>query len=160
MRSHGVTFGGAGLATSLASVTLTDEQIMALPSVPYELAPAPGEGKSIIPGSILVIATGTGDYTNVDTNNIIIQFTFGTVDTDHVNWCDMSQDLGVGLAHISIQNYIYRGDMATGSLSLPPALFDNMPLQLDVVNGELGNFTGGDPANTLKILVYYTILDL
>lgn len=166
----------------MATVTLTDAQIKALPTTPVEIIPQPGSGKTIIPLNGVITFNITTGYTNLGWDGIggiislylnigsILAYT--PIDTAGVN----SSLAGVNNNSWwmnSGNNRVYENtdpDVVWGIyVAGQGKVFDaqnNTALVLYLDNytaayeTNLGNLTGGDSANTLKVTVYYTIIDL
>lgn len=150
--------------TTLAKIyqkttTLTDAQIKTLPTTPVELVPAPGASKRLafffgvavssvvanydLPASIFwwVIA-GSADG-NDEVSNVIGGET-ATVGNKKVGF---TPKVGAG-------GGAFLGQMLGSDINLP-----NTPLVFFDQSGE-ADYTGGNAANTLKVTVWYAILDV
>jgi hypothetical protein len=158
--------GGSGLLLK-ATVTLTDAQIKALPTTPVEIVAAPGAGKLIWPlSAVIVCDTSANGYTNTD--NVVALF---------IEWWDGSHLSNQwGVSHPNVLNLLTAFDKVV--LHVPPAdtpsafgveldgiylstsQLADFPLRLRLPNDPAGNFTGGDPANTLRCTVFYCVVDV
>lgn len=155
------------------TVTLTDAQIKALPTTPMELVPASGIGKIIHPVGVSVLIDVTaGSYTNIDATSVfIVSYDSGSgfslygatthwLEAYYVSgmladnsepwfsmmgragWHDATGDVWPYLAYLGITNCA------------------NKNLALKASNGALGDYTGGNAANTLKVTVLYSIINV
>jgi len=175
------TLTAAQLCTSAnwcqATVTLTDANVKALPTTPITLVAAPGSGKRIkllAPPSLHLDNTA-GVYTNINTTYAAISVDWagswaaGALLNDNAASPALTQVtyfLNTSHAYISdltvpymladsIERWVYSGEVdASGQ---PIANEDNVALKISVDNNGSGNFTGGNAANTLKVVVYYAI---
>lgn len=164
---HGSDLGPvASNLFQVATVTLTNAQVKALPTTPQLLVAAPGANKVIVPVLAYLYSNIVAPYTGLDADGMSIIFSMGNQTP-----LSLSDDkAGAG-------NPSDATDLLTGSLYAvvpPPYLLDtsirqirpvmgnaggvNHALNIEIGNG--GNLTGGDTANTLKVAVYYTVLDL
>lgn len=164
--------GGSGTGWTTAAVTLTNAQVLALPSTPIQLIAAPGAGKALVsPASghgfgFIVCDTTAAAYTNVndDThclirlslgeNSVVSQFaygnsllTFGAIAGMALNPAGVLRSPGTTSAPL-IQSPV--DDVAN---------VENQALMLDLAN-VLGDLTGGNAANSLKITVGYLTVTL
>jgi len=151
--------GGVSLLQK-AEIILTDAQIKALPTIPVEIVPPPGANKVIqLVGCTFSYNTSAGAYTLPGTpGNILVA----------INIPPGTASLGVG--------YNTTGTLDTTTPQLRSSFWgatfidiaqNAFPSQAEVVNKNLGvysdasaDFTGGNAANTLKVTVYYTIVEL
>lgn len=152
------------------SVTLTDAQIKSLADPGIQLTPAPGVGKMIffVQGWVSCDTSSEEGYGNVDSNATVV-FTLGSLPVSSKlresvfavsAWLDYqdnafiefgtptSFDSGGGLNSVQAP---FAEEVASG---------ENVPLSFVILNGGAGNLTGGDPANTMKIVALYTIIDV
>lgn len=155
----------------IATVTLTDSQIQTLPTIPVEIVAAPGSGKMVLPLYGVASLDWTANYTNINT---AARLFIATTNAQNLILGDLVEL--VGNANVS-------GLLAFGADALaffPPRVVSNIDgsytrgvgggwatsdfnddgLSIGAANGGAGNFTDGDPANTLKVTVYYTVVDL
>lgn len=160
---------GAVVQTILSSkTTLTDAQIKALPTTPVALVPAPDEGKMILFHRASLLFKRTADYTNIGNRSFL--------------YINASDQLGGGVSQklsdynrFEITNFLAYGADAIallpaaagtpdGFLSYDTFYFIGTGLYLMFQNegdeGAVGDLTGGDPANTLEVTVFYSIVDL
>ena len=131
-----------------AVVVLTHSQIATLPTTPIELVPAPGDGKVIVPLLVTVSWNFQQPYTNINTIFTATEFGWG----NH------------GYSGINASQQIYTtnltGKIAESNTVFAPISSWNTPFNIWITNANLGNFTGGDPSNTMTIKVEYAIDDL
>lgn len=160
-------FAAQALTIQKVTVTLTNAQIKALPTTPVEIVPAPGAGKAIqllLARTVIHIAA-LGGYTNF--NTFAVQLFKGT---DPL--IDVSVPGTVGFFQGSdetIGTYVFTPAITTDGSDIHAATYqangsvernDNQPLMFVIDNSVDGNLTAGNAANTLKITVYYIIIDL
>ncbi len=166
--------GGSSLLKT-ATVTLTNAQIKALPTTPVVIVPATEVlGYSGFPTTIFLVSKAllrldcsAGIYTNVDNDSNIL-LCWGS---------DASTDIGIAAAirddttstpsiFPSTFDFIGGSDptKAVASFLLSEGFFLTDGLQDNAValfiHNTLGNFTGGNAANTLKVTVYYMVVDV
>lgn len=143
-------------------VVLTDAQIKALPSTGAELIAAQGAGKIIMPLNVIVILDAqNGTYTNVD-SAAALYLAYANLSGSDL-WYLPETHLGINWALGDGYGY----PLQTWTLPTTPngyyvytADLDNQPLVLAAKNNGLGDFTDGDPSNTMTVIVYYVIVDL
>ena len=158
--------GGGGVSIQSATVTLTDAQIKALPTTPVTLVAAQGIGKGILPISCFGIMDATsGGYTNyTDSSFSIISAGSGYYSSPFQASNVLANDQVKEIFQFLIPQCV----PGTGSfdgiiigISSIDSTIENQALQIS--GNYLGtetNYTGGNAANTLKVTVYYTVVDL
>jgi hypothetical protein len=143
------------------TVTLTNAQIKALPTTWPELVPALGAGKAIsFISAIAWLDAMAGAYTNVDasaTLQVCIASVGSTV-PDSVP--DLLGDDSDVYAMDFVPTLFVSGGLVTSNSYYSRSTVDNVPVQLVGSNASNGDFTGGNPANTLKVTVLYSVIDL
>jgi hypothetical protein len=129
----------------VASVTLTDAQIKALPTTAIQIVAAPGAGKVIAPLTAIILTEITTEYTNVNSPSMLViaEGAASVFDTD-------ADDRAL---------YFPDADIVQLSTLASVTRMENTALSI-LSSNELGNFTGGNAANTLKVTVYYMVVDL
>jgi hypothetical protein len=159
------TSGGGGGALLSASVTLTNAQILTLPTTAVEIVPAPGDNKIIVPVACTVVLDTTGGvYTAAAGSSMVLV-------SDNGNYLS-----GVILTQSDLQNahkYFYMlpvpflqlasGDFANVIKSLSGnqlSNFINSALLIKDDYDGVADYTGGNASNTLKVTVYYIVLDV
>jgi hypothetical protein len=151
-----------------ATVELTDAQIKALPTTGIEIIATPGANKIILPFSaVLVLQNWQADYTNINANSSIqISSTNGLGNI--LNFIEQAKNTSISniLAYgsdslnvVSIGQPIYGGQPTAFTGIIPADLIDD-GLSIRINNVGSGNLTGGNAANTLKVTVYYVVVDL
>lgn len=133
----------------LAEVTLTDAEIKALPTTPIELVAAAGAGKiiKIIDITAVQKIVSGGSYTNVNTGSYLTLINDNNV-------------FGLSASPLEEGSGDWFSPGVTNYQGYYETTMENMPVMLAVNNSGGGNFTGGNAANTLKINVYYVVVDL
>ncbi len=146
-----------------ATVELTDAQIKALPTTGIEIVAAPGAGKAIDIISCIVSTNFVTAYTNITDASLSF------LDND-------GSEIGLTLPTTVILGTTtrYIGKMTTplvflgsgsfdGSFITQPTSFadiENKPIVIKDYYAGVSNYTGGNAANTLKVTVYYVVVDL
>jgi hypothetical protein len=157
-----ISVGGSSVLS--ATVTLDNDQIKALPTTAVEIIAAPGIGKMIklIAGQIRG-DTWVAPYTNTEQSGLVLMnsdgwylsspMIAGVLGGDPSPRYDdflIPNTAVSGVAHVS--GYAFTGGDAID-------LTENLPVQIkDDFNGS--DYTGGNAANTLKVTVYYVVVDL
>jgi hypothetical protein len=163
--------GGGGGVLSVASVKLTNAQVLALPTTPVQLVAAPGAGKVLIPFLAVFYLDWTADYTNIDAHAVLkVGYSPTGSLTFLVAFVEIANSGVSGVLAEGASNYAVLGPtaIANGASSFVVAVSGsndepgqtNVALLLAATNALAGNFTGGDPANTLQVSVYYNTLTL
>lgn len=157
---------GGGLLQS-ATVELTDAQIKALPSTGIEVVAAQGAGKVVVPSLIICIADFTaGAYTSVTDASWVITDDSGSY---YVSGIAAASGMLAGNVDTNIIQipavYLEPGSGGlTGSVVgnglVPITSLNNSPLKIADVQGGVPDYEGGNAANTLKVRVYYVVVDL
>lgn len=149
----------------LVKVTLlNNDQIKALPTTPVIIVPSPGAGRIIQPVSVMFITNFvTNGYTNQSgdvrigippqNSNTLIGSSWLIYDAD-----------AFGVFNAQGEKFIFAPVIGTGLDAANPTApngfnsdFENTPLKLVVTNSASGNFTGGDAANDMRIIVQYLL---
>ena len=149
--------------------TLTDAQTKAAPVTPVEVLPAPGADKVILPIAAYLIAHDP-DYTGYTNQDATIAAGLRWRDGGGASDPIVYRTLDAG--NFFDGNYprtvvpLFVTHAVTGSVVLPQVLgWDDAPgvnasLEFYMTNGAAGALTGGDAANTLDVLVLYTVIDV
>lgn len=153
-------------------ITLSHTQIIALPTTPIEVIPAPGANKIIHGlGGAMISHTLAGSYTNIDVAAFLQLSCAGWPVLNYLpndasitngsatRLTDFFQ--GADLVHL-VPAMDTEGVANWGPVPFMITLSEviNQPLQVSIDNASAGMLTGGNAANTLQIVVYYTIIDL
>jgi hypothetical protein len=156
--------GGGGFLHQ-ATVTLTNDQIKALPTTAQTLVAAPGASKIIVPNRVVLSLSTAGGYTNVDAGMYLVAL----FDTADASTYTQGAPTPFGAATTAV--WILNGgggvvDGETGAMystgysaSLGTAAI-NTALTLLMLNGSAGDLTAGHASNTLTVSVAYMILNL
>lgn len=142
------------------TVTLNNDQIKALPTTPIEIISSPGPSKMIAAKSLTISLNDTaGAYTNVD----------NTLDSYAALIYGATYEADATEAIQGLTNYIFtpqRGIVIIAGVGIKTtvqfsiAQTENMGIYLYFDNNSLGNITGGNAANTMKVIVSYEVIDL
>jgi hypothetical protein len=142
-------------------VILTDAQIKALPTTGIELVAAPGAGKLIVLlHAHATIDTTAGGYT-VD-SNCRWQLFLGTKEITGLAQPELTLSTTPGLGILSFPDLAAVGVAGDGGYFVTSpkdvASMINQPLRIkDDYNG-VADYTGGNPANTVTVVVYFAII--
>lgn len=144
--------------------TLTDAEIQALPTTAPLIVPAPGSGQMhrFISG-VIVLDTTAGAYTNVDLQTILYLFYEAQGFSASNNVFASSDALTVAQQTVINLTPIVRGQPENDPQiedHAPLSAVDGQPLLFGIYNANPGDFTGGHPANTMRIAVTYLTIDL
>jgi hypothetical protein len=144
-----------------ATVELTDAQIKALPATRIQLIAAPGVGKMILPVSAMVILSG-GAYSGAAGAAWNILTEDGSYMSSAIRTNVLFVSGGVAMftfPALYTPDANFTGNVITAWQALKESV-DNSALYIkDDLNG-VANYTGGNAANTLKVTVYYVVVDL
>lgn len=135
------------------TVTLTDANIKALPTTPFELLPEPAAGQRLfIVGGTVTIDVRAGVYTNFGATTKFRLVLGGVWNQDAILFFkDQLEDNSAVFVNDFRPNadftYVDEVLLGGGFTATTP-------------NGVAGNFTGGNAANTIKITTLYSVADL
>lgn len=152
--------GNGGGTLLQATATLTDAQIKALPTTPFQIIAAPGMGKMVnVISCIAHIDTLAAEYTNVEETAYMLLGTGNLVeDLSTYTLPGFFQYAAKTTAVIGGVSYLKSGSTIIISEFGYTSNFENSSCVLILQNSV--DLTGGDSANTLKITVNYLIVDL
>lgn len=165
----GIGSGSAGGSILSATVELTDAQIKALPTTGVELVPAQGVNKMLVVLFGTLRWNCTGAYTNVNADNSC-GIAYGNSGTN--DWIDYAcapttirEGTGIrtSLLNPALSPHPTAGQpdiVFTYYNNFPEADFNNTNMVVYADNFGSGDLTGGNAANTLKVTVYYVVVDL
>ncbi len=159
--------GGGGGAISVATVTLTNAQIKALPTTPVTVVAAPGAGFELVPIHATLHMDWAADYTNIDAAaQVLVRYDAGQAPLSGLDEA-ASYTTGVtGLlaegastsAFLTPLSYKSSTNKSVALAGQDDAQTENLALTLVADNNGMSDFTGGDAANSLKVtLLYYTV---
>lgn len=150
-----------------ATVNLTNAQIKNLPTDGFEIVPTPGAGSMLnFQFGVCIADVLLGEYTNIDAT---AHGWFGTqvavsVDCPEsageiTNWIGSSTWIAaVCFSPFLRVNAVIEQMQAASVRNITD--YEDRPIKFFISNGAAGNLTGGNAANTLKITVLYTIIDV
>jgi len=144
----------ANLGVLSATVTLTDAQIKALPTTPIEIVAAPGANKITLISSIILHLDWTADYTNIAGINVVGALS-GTNNGYMGGLLESAGDVS-GLLANGQDSFAFLFPVSNSYIDNG---LINDAFYLKSLNNS-GNYTGGNAANTLKVTVYYIVVDL
>jgi hypothetical protein len=143
-----------------ATMALDDGQIKALPTTPFEIVSSPGENRLIFfQSAMVVVDCAAAAYASGDFTGGSLAFTVGG---QAVSLDLAATDLEGLLTDDSQRNLCWLpARQASGPQAAAIEDLDAMtdqPLMLAAVNTG-GDYTGGDAANSMKVIVFYLIVD-
>lgn len=156
--------GGGSDVVQKASITLTDAQIKTLPTAPRDIVAAPGAGKIIVPISAMVILNTTaGAYTGVTDASFQLSMQGTYVSAPVIAQASLL-DTGINILPMLIPiaengTGAFDGTVVTRNNAIQGD-WENKPLQIFDFYAGIGNYGGGNSANTMKVLVSYIIVDI
>lgn len=156
--------GGSGILHQ-ATVTLDNDQIIALPTTAVEIVSALGEGKAIFPVLVQLRCAAVVDYSAIDAGAVIAINNGGNVGilSEGVNSSVTGllvpgDPVDAANAFISLLQRDGDTTFVTGISGYYDSDIGNKPLKIQTMNGG-HNFGGGDSANTLVVSVAYMIFN-
>ena len=153
---------GLGSEIKVAEVTLTNAQIITLPTVPVVIVPAPGIGNIVsFITAVVLLDTSAGVYTNGPTGTDSgMAFSTGVFD---VSTYGLQGNYGLQAKGIQVFGQFVQWN---SDLGLAPSLilgslsdFENKSIEI-YISSTNGNLTGGNTANTMKVIVCYLPIKL
>jgi hypothetical protein len=167
--------GDVDVVIKKRKLILTDAQIKALPTTPIDILQAPGAGKEIYPLFAIANFKCAVPYTNVVDSLGILGFflqTFNIIPYGNTETFLTSGATGrifltkKAVGWVGSEKEVLDGNADVGNDKALNVLGENTGLSLYIDNytadyeDDMGNFTGGDAANTIEITVVYSIVDL
>ena len=158
---------GSPIAVFSRSVMLDDDQIKALPSEPIEVVPAPGEGRAIrwLAGYVEIDWVAAYDEP-ADPAYLQLFYLPPAPDVPKeasglLAWFPSSPSLQRQGQFPMLATWNgTEGYLQTNLAASVVPLHENLPLAIhDRYNG-IEDLTGGDPANTLRVTVWYGVVEL
>jgi len=143
----------------LYTKTLTNAEIIALPSTGVEIVAAPGEGFLLVPIAVQYVLTIVEGYTGTTSASWVLirgniyASTLTLVET----FLAASDGAGVyskngGGVYMEVGSGDFEGAVTTGgSFNTPISPFDNLPLTLKDDYMGVSNYGGGDAGNSLTV---------
>lgn len=161
-KSDGATWLNDGAASAglieQVTVTLTNAQIKALPTTAVEILAAPAAGTTVVAIAARYYFNWTADYTNIDG--------LASIRIADTSDSQIYFDLLVESALTQVSDLLAQGESTVVSLTPTEVTMmlktevDGQGIILRADNNVSGDFTGGNAANTLKLTVFYSLLDL
>jgi len=156
----GVT--GTGVCMFKEVTTLTDAQIKALPTTAVTIVPLTA-GKIIVPLAVLLQVDHTAAaYTNISAGvGNYISARFGGWDSPRIPNDNLLTPAGKRTTFLPLHLYIDAVPptvIALRTYSYLDGDLEGSALEIRCTNA-LGNFTGGNAANSMKVTVYYQLID-
>jgi len=167
---------GAWVVQSAPTVTLTDAQIKALPTTPITLLAAPASGTRIrCFGATLIGQFAAGAYTNINTTYAalavsnaaaVLWFLTPAANDATVNGASRASDFLGSAAHHVLDLSPSVDSPNTGASSaiayvmpeiMDVSALDAQAITLTMDNNGSGVLTGGNAANSLKVILYYSV---
>ncbi len=161
---------GGGTSYLVAEKNLNNDEILALRTNPVNIIIAAGENKVILPFLAYIVTNfSAGAYGNRTGASIQLCC------NDSGSLSDVSSPIIMDSALSSTNPairmfsipYTYATDLSpffSTNLSYNPGGFSgvvNCPLAIaDIITSGSGHYTGGDPLNTMKVVVHYIIVDV
>jgi len=158
----------------LSTTVLTHAQILALPTTRLTLVAALGAGTVLSPLYAQLRTTVAAPYTNIDPAAVFSIAYPDSNDTDAFAYLPndaaitngsttlLSDFLAAGQALVRLVPFMKTENVHQWGpvpvVYAPASNLDNQPFQTFCDNGALGNFTGGDPSDTLTITTAYLVL--
>jgi len=158
--ADGTSLAADATVIRTTTLTLTDAQIKSAPTTHYQILPAPGANKLIVP--IIAVATldaTAANYTNVDAGGATLQIEMGAGRSALYEDISQAYPLLADGQSEKTRAVLTFGD-AKGAIGALAAAIENDALELTWLNGASGNFTGGNAANNFRVTVVYTTIDL
>lgn len=145
--------GGGSLGYSVADVTLTNDEFKAMPSTPFEIVAPVGAGKTILPvAATTILNTTAGAYDAPGNNGVKIRGSIAPFFPDYMVATNMGIDDSEGIYYtvMFLNN--------NGSNYFTPEYIENTGVVVTNPGGV--DFTGGNAANTFRVIFYYIVVDL
>ena len=153
----------AGLVQGSAVLTLTNAQLIALPTVPVAVLVAPPAGSviQVVRATVIVDATA-GAYTNVDaTAGLYLGYGGATNKATNAGACTGSIDTAQKSVFLLAGGLISTAiDTTPGALVGVSTHYDAVAVDIVINNAAAGNLTGGNAANTARITVDFLVVAL
>lgn len=153
---------------TLATATLTNAQILAAPTTPVQILPAPGAGKVIVPFQVVMYSTIVSPVTNID-GDCSMGLVYGlNWDTNSLDYMWENNDGTKVSDFLSASQFVFMTTVQKTALNFTNAVLPgvyqiiNNGLYFNATNGNFGagNFTGGNPGNSIKVFVWYDTISV
>lgn len=173
---------GGNSPVQTKTVTLTNAQILALPTTPVEIVAAPGANKLLVPTmAVLLLDSSAAAYTNYNAfsgtepyaSSVYLAWDALSHFNDALNPVTASSFLAqsgrmwalLGPVTSNIQSVagdtsVGAGLVYTAAVHVDTQGYENKPLHVVGQNNDLGDFAGGNAANSLRVWVEYRVVDL
>ncbi len=159
--------GGGSQPVSVAAVTLDNDDVLALDSVPIVVVAAPGSGHMIIPLCALLVADTTGGAYNAMGATLslgpdadgsayrVLTELSSSANGGPENLLAAAGPALAVLAPVSSVTAPQPTDTVATSHGQSPVAYDDAPLLLAL---PVGSITEGNAANTLTVTVFYAVV--
>jgi hypothetical protein len=160
------SFAGAVEQTVLSrTVTLTNAQILALPTTPVEIVPAPGAGKILHWATAMVVLDATAGAYTFNAGALAFWQLFyvgGAFPKEGSGFLvppEAVAEKRIGWFPIFANENDAEGYLQAPTLTMETDYEGQALAIADKYNGR-ADYTGGNPANSMKVTVLYTVVDL
>jgi hypothetical protein len=162
-----VSSPAAAGAVGVATVTLTNAQIKALPTTPVQLVAAGAAGTTLVPLLVWMHLTWVADYTNISATSVVgVQYgttsaVSGLAQMLEATGSQVSNLLADGASHSALLPPM---SLVGTTFTVAPGQFDDDPnpvaSALTLFATNTGDYTGGNAGNSLKVWTYYASVTL
>jgi hypothetical protein len=154
-----ISGGGSGL--SIATVTLTDAQIKALPTTPIQVVAAPGASKMIVVVSSMWALDAThGAYTNLAGMSLALGYGAWPLPQATNSYSEAAQGAFADASAVHILAFAAPANTSGQAAWIAEHAQVAGAAVVVQENGTTGNLTGGNAANTLVVSATYYTLDI
>ena len=155
--------GGSSYLVYTAEVTLTDDDIKSLPTTPFEITDYSGDGKIFrFVNGIAIFDFTAGAYTNVDPfgdgNGFYIGYNYSSLQSasNYTSSSLFGNNSAKNICFLNPQLSFDGSNIGDPTKQLDYLIDKKLIFTMD---NNLGNLTGGNAANTIKLKINYLIID-